>query len=123
MQRALSASRLLAPYCVPLFLEKLTSSYKVAKIDSLEGLEQAAAAYGSDMLAPFAPQIWQALKPELLPLRSAAAASAAAALDTAASASVQVRTKPGSPSSSLCAGLQRPLALPLSTRQPWRVFM
>jgi len=42
VQRALSASRLLAPYCIPLFLEKLTSSYKVAKIDSLEGLEQAA---------------------------------------------------------------------------------
>jgi len=67
----------LAPHCIRLFLEKLTSSYKVAKLDSLEGLGHVSAVYGAAALVPFVGEIWKGLKPELLPFRSAAAAVAA----------------------------------------------
>ncbi|CAI5500751.1 unnamed protein product [Closterium sp. Naga37s-1] len=63
---AFQSTPLFAPMAVPLLLDKLSSSFATAKLDSLRFLTACATAWGPNAIGPHAPAIWRALKP-LLP--------------------------------------------------------
>ncbi|CAI5977915.1 unnamed protein product [Closterium sp. NIES-64] len=63
---AFQSTPLFAPMAIPLLLDKLSSSFTTAKLDSLRFLTACATAWGPHAIAPHAPAIWHALIP-LLP--------------------------------------------------------
>ncbi|XP_057870323.2 MMS19 nucleotide excision repair protein homolog isoform X1 [Cryptomeria japonica] len=63
---AFMSSSHFAPFCIPLLLEKLSSSLHMAKVDSLRYLGKCAAAYGVDAMSNHATAIWASLKSEVL---------------------------------------------------------
>ncbi|KAH9301186.1 hypothetical protein KI387_012769, partial [Taxus chinensis] len=63
---AFMSSPLFAPFCIPLLLEKLSSSLRTAKVDSLKYLGKCASAYGVDAVSSHATAIWVSLKSEIL---------------------------------------------------------
>ncbi|CAK9232221.1 unnamed protein product [Sphagnum troendelagicum] len=77
VQRVFACTPLFAQYCIPLLLEKLSSSLQGAKVDSLNYLGYCAPHYGARVLVEHAGAVWAALKAELLPLSVPASAAAA----------------------------------------------
>ncbi|CAM6010101.1 unnamed protein product [Sphagnum balticum] len=75
--RVFACTPLFAQYCIPLLLEKLSSSLQGAKVDSLNYLAYCAPHYGARALIEHARAVWAALKAELLPLSVPASAAAA----------------------------------------------
>ncbi|CAK9233389.1 unnamed protein product [Sphagnum jensenii] len=76
VQRVFACTPLFAQYCIPLLLEKLSSSLQGAKVDSLNYLGYCAPHYGARVLVEHAGAVWAALKAELLPLSVPASAAA-----------------------------------------------
>ncbi|CAM6032453.1 unnamed protein product [Sphagnum compactum] len=76
VQRVFACTPLFAQYCIPLLLEKLSSSLQGAKVDSLNYLGYCAPHYGARVLIEHAGAVWAALKAELLPLSVPASAAA-----------------------------------------------
>ncbi|XP_049931512.1 MMS19 nucleotide excision repair protein homolog [Nymphaea colorata] len=62
LMNALSSTPLFEPFCIPLLLEKLTSSLQIAKIDALKYLSHCVIQYGSDRMSNHAKAIWLSLK-------------------------------------------------------------
>eukprot|EP01018_Ginkgo_biloba_P001984 Gb_13638 [translate_table: standard] len=62
---AFTSSPLFAPFCIPLLLDKLSSTLRVAKVDSLKYLGKCAFAYGVDAISSHATAIWAGLKNEM----------------------------------------------------------
>ncbi|KAG2484700.1 hypothetical protein HYH03_016528 [Edaphochlamys debaryana] len=66
LHAAMASSPFLAGGVLQLLAEKLSSTYRPAKEDSLSALRRCCAAYGPDALAPHLGQVWSALRSELL---------------------------------------------------------
>lgn len=66
LQATLVAFPAFAPLLVPLALEKLSSTVRVAKLDALNLLGAAAEAYGPEPLAQHVPAIWAGVRAELM---------------------------------------------------------
>lgn len=66
LMHCFASTRLFADFCIPLLLEKLSSSLRTAKRDSLKFLGFCSLHYGVDVLRKHAASIWMALKHELL---------------------------------------------------------
>ncbi|GIL46512.1 hypothetical protein Vafri_3508, partial [Volvox africanus] len=66
LETALAASPFLAGGVLPLLVEKLSSTYRPAKEDSLSALRRCCPAYGADALGPHVRQIWLALRAEVM---------------------------------------------------------
>ncbi|GLI64418.1 hypothetical protein VaNZ11_007629 [Volvox africanus] len=66
LESALAASPFLAGGVLPLLVEKLSSTYRPAKEDSLSALRRCCPAYGADALGPHVRQIWLALRAEVM---------------------------------------------------------
>ncbi|XP_024531999.1 MMS19 nucleotide excision repair protein homolog [Selaginella moellendorffii] len=67
LKSAFAASSFFASECIPLLLEKLSSSVQDSKLQSLEFLGDCAVAYGERVMDEYARPIWVALKAELFP--------------------------------------------------------
>lgn len=63
---AFMSSPLFAPFSIPLLLEKLSSSLRMAKVDSLKYLGKCTIAYGVDAVSSHTAAIWDSLKNEIL---------------------------------------------------------
>lgn len=63
---AFMSSPLFAPFSIPLLLEKLSSSLRMAKVDSLKYLGKCTIAYGVDAVSSHTTAIWDSLKNEIL---------------------------------------------------------
>lgn len=63
---AFMSSPLFAPFSIPLLLEKLSSSLRMAKVDSLKYLGKCTIAYGVDAVSSHITAIWDSLKNEIL---------------------------------------------------------
>lgn len=59
---AFASTPLFEPFAIPLFLEKLSSSLPLAKVDSLKYLSYCSVKYGADIMAKHAKVIWYSLK-------------------------------------------------------------
>ncbi|ERN15159.1 MMS19 nucleotide excision repair protein homolog isoform X2 [Amborella trichopoda] len=70
MMNAFSSSPLFEPFCIPLLLEKLSSSLEMAKLDALKYLSHCAPRYGPSRMASHAYAIWSALKDVIFNLSS-----------------------------------------------------
>ncbi|KAI4325317.1 hypothetical protein MLD38_030729 [Melastoma candidum] len=63
---AFACTPLFEPFAVPLLVEKLSSSVRLAKTDSLKYLSYCALKYGADRMGEHAAEIWCSLKREVL---------------------------------------------------------
>lgn len=67
LKATFACTPIFAPYCIPLLLEKLSSSLRRAKLDALNYLGHCGLAYGAKALKEYTVAVWDALKAELLP--------------------------------------------------------
>jgi DNA repair/transcription protein MET18/MMS19 len=65
LEATLAACPAFAPHVVPLFMEKLSSTVRQAKVDALSGMGACAEAYGAAALADHVDTFWAALRAEL----------------------------------------------------------
>ncbi|KAG0566152.1 hypothetical protein KC19_7G042200 [Ceratodon purpureus] len=68
LKEAFACTPIFAPFCIPLLLEKLSSSLRRAKLDALNYLGYCGLVYGAKVLSEYTVSVWEALKTELLPL-------------------------------------------------------
>ncbi|GMH37523.1 hypothetical protein BSKO_05396 [Bryopsis sp. KO-2023] len=67
LHEAMATTPYFAEHCIPLLLEKLSSSLRQAKLDALSCLSICCAAYGWECMAEHLSPIWSALKSDIVP--------------------------------------------------------
>ncbi|KAI5079368.1 hypothetical protein GOP47_0004847 [Adiantum capillus-veneris] len=77
LMHCFGSTKLFADFCIPFLLEKLSSTLKSAKLDSLKFLGFCVSHYGGEQLQKHCAAIWMALKQELLSSQKRAEISSA----------------------------------------------
>lgn len=66
LKLSMGASPYFAPFAIPFFLEKFSSTQADVKIDTLNAMAYCYSQYGRKNVLPFATEIWQTLKSEII---------------------------------------------------------
>ncbi|XP_032684035.1 MMS19 nucleotide excision repair protein homolog isoform X2 [Odontomachus brunneus] len=64
-------------YCIPIIIEKLYSTHRIAKLDSLNLLHESVQTFGALKLQQYLYDLWAALRKELMPVKDVEIADAA----------------------------------------------
>lgn len=63
----LSANKLFCELCLPIIFEKLSSSFKIAKIDSYQLLQECCKLVDIAVLEKYLPEFWKCVQKDILP--------------------------------------------------------